>query len=70
MSSDSIGPAFDQLYRASYRRMLAKGIVVCAPHGRRHGRHDNNDDNDDDAAILVLQRTSTDSAAPPAPPHQ
>ncbi|MGW7276207.1 RNA polymerase sigma factor [Streptomyces sp. NPDC054864] len=29
MSSDSIGPAFDQLYRASYRRMLAKGIVVC-----------------------------------------
>ncbi|GGV68771.1 hypothetical protein GCM10010277_78390 [Streptomyces longisporoflavus] len=27
-------------------------------------------DNDDDAAILVLQRTSTDSAAPSAPPHQ
>ncbi|MEV8318504.1 sigma-70 family RNA polymerase sigma factor [Streptomyces sp. NPDC059900] len=29
MPSDSIGGAFDQLYRASYRRMLAKGIVVC-----------------------------------------
>ncbi|MBM7057887.1 RNA polymerase sigma factor [Streptomyces durocortorensis] len=29
MASDNIGPAFDQLYRTLYRRMLAKGIVVC-----------------------------------------
>ena len=29
MSSDNIGPAFDELYRASYQRMLAKGIMVC-----------------------------------------
>ncbi|MFJ1878674.1 RNA polymerase sigma factor [Streptomyces chartreusis] len=29
MSSDHVGPAFDQLYRASYQRMLAKDIGVC-----------------------------------------